>query len=70
MLEVVFGDSAAGSLSVAIGRVLGQAPIGVGDTWFSLRIEQMIRDGLLEPVTQPKPGDPAYHRILRKCAGK
>lgn len=53
-----------------IGRVLGQAPIGVGDTWFALRIEQMIRDGLLEPVTQPKPGDPAYHRILRKCAGK
>ncbi len=51
-----------------VGRVLGKYRLGIGDAWVALRIEQFVQDGLLEPVTQPAQGEPAYHRILRKSA--
>lgn len=50
-----------------VGRVLGKYRLGIGDAWVALRIEQMIRDGLLIPMTTPEPGAPIYHRVLRKA---
>ena len=49
-----------------IGSVLGKYNLGIGDAFIAFRIEQFIRDGLLEPVTEPEPGDILYRRILRK----
>lgn len=50
-----------------IGDMLGRYPLGIGDCWIALRIERLIDRGLLEPVTQPEPGDALYRRMLRKC---
>lgn len=41
--------------------------LGISDDWIALRIEEMIRTGELEPVTQAPPDGPSYRRILRKC---
>ncbi len=49
-----------------VGQVLGKYQLGIGDSWIALRIEQFIKDGLLIPVTAPKPDVPIYHRILQK----
>ncbi len=50
-----------------IGNVLGKYRLGIGDGWIALRMEQLIRSGVLQAVTQPAPEDPMYHRILCKC---
>ncbi len=50
-----------------IGRLLGKYPLGLGDAFFALRLEQFVRDGALQEVSSPAPGEPAYHRILRKA---
>lgn len=52
--------------AVLIGNVIGKYRLGIGDGWIARRVEQFIRDGLLEPVTEAKPGDPHYRRILRR----
>ena len=49
-----------------IGRVLGKYRLGLSDGWAACRLEEWVRQGLLEPVTQPQPGGPAYHRLLRR----
>lgn len=49
-----------------IGRTLGQFPMGYGDAWLAMRVEQWIADGKLQVVTKPDAGSPAYHRMLRK----
>lgn len=49
-----------------IGRVLGKYQLGISDYWIALRIEEMIRDGKLEPMTNPEKDCPIYHRILKK----
>lgn len=49
-----------------IGSVLGKYQLSIGDAWIALRIEEMIRAGRLEAMTQASPDVPAYHRILRK----
>lgn len=51
-----------------VGKVLGKYRLGIGDAWAALRIEQLIQDGILEPVTQPAQDEPIYHRLLRKCS--
>ena len=51
-----------------IGRVLGKYQLGVSDSWLALRIEEMIRAGKLEAVSSPAEDEPAYHRMLKKCA--
>lgn len=51
-----------------IGSILGKYQLGIGDAWIALRIEEMIRAGRLETVTEPLKDVPAYHRILRKTA--
>jgi len=50
----------------AIGNVLGRYELGIGDGLIALRIEEMIRRGELEAVTQPEPGDIIYRRWLQK----
>lgn len=49
-----------------IGNILGRSQLGVGDAWIALRIEKMIQDGRLAPLTRPKPGDIIYRRMLKK----
>lgn len=49
-----------------MGKVLGKYRLGIGDAWVSLRIEQFIQSGRLEPVTQPAAEEPIYRRLLRK----
>lgn len=51
-----------------IGNVIGRHRLGIGDGWIAHRVEQFIRDGLLEPVTKAGPDDPQYRRILRKLS--
>ena len=48
-----------------IGAVLGRG-LGIGDAWVALRMEEMIRVGLLEVVSQAPPEGPVYRRILRR----
>lgn len=49
-----------------IGQVLGKYQLGISDYWVAIRIEEMIKDGRLEPVTMPEKDCPIYHRILKK----
>lgn len=49
-----------------IGQLLVRYGFGLSGDLIAWRIERMIAAGELEPVTQPAPGDPAYHRTLRK----
>lgn len=53
-----------------ICRVLAKYLFGTRDGWIALRIEQLLQDGLLVPVTEPQPDDPIYHRFLRKIYAK
>lgn len=52
-----------------IGRTLAKFPLGFGDAWLALRMEQWIADGTLKAATRPAPDGPAYHRLLRKTEG-
>ena len=52
--------------SQLVGQVLGKYQLGIGDAWIALRIEQFIKEGLLNPITAPEPDTPIYHRILQK----
>lgn len=54
--------------ALLIGRLLGQYPTGMGDTFWALRVEEWIAQGRLEPVTVPEEGSPLYHRTLAKKA--
>ena len=49
-----------------IAEVLGTVQMPISDELLALRMEQFIRDGLLEAVTQARPGEMAYRRVLRK----
>ena len=49
-----------------IGDILGRHQPGIGDGWLAIRIEEMIRSGLLEAVTQAPADGPIYRRMLRK----
>jgi hypothetical protein len=49
-----------------IGQVLGKYQLGISDYWVAIRIEEMIKDGRIEPVTMPEKDSPIYHRILKK----
>ena len=52
--------------AVIVGAVLGKYALGIGDSWVALRIEEMIRAGKLEAVTDANEDMPIYHRILKK----
>ncbi|MGN0980563.1 MAG: DUF3658 domain-containing protein [Candidatus Avoscillospira sp.] len=49
-----------------IGNLLGKYPLGVGDFWMALRIEEMLRQGRLQAVTEARADEPVYWRTLRK----
>ena len=51
-----------------IGRLLGKYPLGLGDAFFALRLKQFIQDGVLQEVSSPAPGEPSYHRTLRRTS--
>ncbi|MEL7654474.1 MAG: DUF3658 domain-containing protein, partial [Bacillota bacterium] len=38
--------------AMIVGRVLGKYQLGIGDFWVALRIEEMVRCGKLEPLTE------------------
>lgn len=54
------------SEATLIGLTLGRFPLGFGDAWLDLRVEQWIADGKLEAITLPTSDAPRYHRQLRK----
>lgn len=49
-----------------IGQVLGKYQ-GINDAWAARRIEEMIRAGKLEVITEAAGDSPTYHRVLKKC---
>ena len=51
-----------------IGKLLGKYPLGLSDAFYALRLEQFIREGILQEVSSPAPGEPVYHRILRRMS--
>lgn len=53
--------------AMLIGKVLGKYSLGISNGLIALRIEQFIKEGKLEVITNAKPQDPSYHRMLRKC---
>ena len=76
VLETIYDDFILREIEAAdvvfheariIGEVLGKYNLGIGDAWVALRIEKMICDGFLEPVTEASKDSPLYHRDLRKC---
>lgn len=50
----------------AIGKLLGSLRPGVSDGFAAKRIEALVRRGLLKEVEGPRPGRPAYDRVLQK----
>lgn len=52
--------------AAAVGDVIGKYQLGIGDGWIARRIEVFVQEGLLEAVTEAKPGDPPYRRRLRR----
>lgn len=52
-----------------IGKVIGKYSLGISDSLIALRIDSFINDGMLKSITQAKPEDPSYHRMLRKTSG-
>ena len=52
----------------AIGLALGKYLPGISDCWLALRMEELLKNGELEAVTEAPEGGPAYHRLLRKTA--
>lgn len=49
-----------------IGQIMGKYQLGIGDIFLALRIEEMIRAGVLEAVTNAPKGEAIYRRILKK----
>lgn len=52
--------------AMLIGRILGKYKLCIGDAWLAQRIEVMISEGRLAPVTVAAPDRPIYHRKLKK----
>lgn len=49
-----------------VGNVLGRYQLGVNDGFIHHRIEKMVQQGSLIPVTVAREGEPGYWRTLRK----
>lgn len=52
-----------------IGTVLSKYELGIRDTLIAQRVESMISNGRLIPVTSPPHDCPIYHRRLKKSIG-
>lgn len=55
--------------AMIIGRILAKYRLGIGDSWVALRIEEMIRAGRIETVTEAAENMPLYHRVLKRKSG-
>ena len=53
--------------ATVIGAIISKYQLGIGDTWIALRIEQLIQNGFLVPISQPNHGESIYRRMLQKC---
>ena len=62
-IEAMPGEFHQGRL---IGNVLGKYALGISDGFVALRMEKMIGEGELIPVTDAQAGEPLYHRKLKK----
>lgn len=51
-----------------IAKVLGKYELGISDAWIAQRMEAMIAEGSLVPITEPAPDSPIYHRRLQKVS--
>ena len=54
--------------AMVVGNVLGKYRLGIGGGWVAWRMEQFIREGLIEPVTPVERDWPSYRRVFRKGA--
>lgn len=52
--------------AVVIGNVLGKHTPGIGAGYLHLRIEKMVQNGDLIPLTHAREGEPGYWRTLKK----
>ncbi len=52
--------------AMIVGRVLVKYNLRISDAWVALRIEEMIRAGELEAVTEAEKDEPIYRRLLKK----
>ncbi len=50
-----------------VGQVISNYQLGISDAWIALRIEDMIRSGILEVVSVVTEDMSVYQRVLRKC---
>lgn len=66
VLEVLRAQPEQFREAEAIGRLLGSLRTGVSDGFAAMRLEALVRKGLLEVVSGPQPGRPVYDRVLRK----
>lgn len=49
-----------------IGNVLGKYQLAISDGWVAQRMEKMIQQGIITPVTAPPEDAPVYHRKMKK----
>lgn len=49
-----------------IGRLLGKYQLGLNDSWYALRIDELVKAGYLEIAEEAPAGEMAYRRKLRK----
>lgn len=52
--------------AMVVGNVIGKTQLGLGDGWIAWRIQAFVQAGLLEAVTEARPDEPPYRRVLRK----
>lgn len=52
--------------AIIIGNIMGKYQLGIGDGWIALRIEELLRAGKLEAVSEAREDRPSYDRVLRK----
>lgn len=53
--------------AAVIGRILSKYRLGISDMWIALRIEELVRIGKLEVVSEVEKGGLCYRRTLKKC---
>lgn len=49
-----------------VGNVLGKYRLAINDGWIAQRMEKMIGQGIIEPISAPPEDGPIYHRMMKK----
>ncbi|QOR35234.1 DUF1835 domain-containing protein [Clostridium sp. 'deep sea'] len=65
--HLILNNLPSGEFEMArfIGTILGKYPLGIGDAWYALRIEKMIKNNILQLVSI-KDCSHQYSKILKK----